>query len=56
MIHLINPNIYKMLGVKPPTGVLLFGAPGTGKTLLAKATVGQMGIKMINISTPGILN
>ena len=53
MIHLIHPNIYGTLGVKPPTGILLFGAPGSGKTLLAKASVGQLGLKLINVSTPG---
>ena len=55
MVHLRHPNIYTTLGVKPPTGILLFGAPGSGKTLMAKSSVGQLGIKMINISTPGKL-
>ncbi|MGC8497063.1 MAG: proteasome-activating nucleotidase [Thermoplasmata archaeon] len=34
---LLNPEIYKKVGIEPPKGVLLIGPPGTGKTLLAKA-------------------
>jgi len=34
---LLNPDIYKKIGIDPPKGVLLIGPPGTGKTLLAKA-------------------
>ena len=32
-----HPELYEELGIKPPTGVILYGEPGTGKTLLAKA-------------------
>lgn len=34
---LLNPEIYRKVGIDPPKGVLLIGPPGTGKTLLAKA-------------------
>lgn len=36
-LPLLNPDIYKKVGIDPPRGVLLIGPPGTGKTLLAKA-------------------
>ena len=35
-LPLTHPELYEELGIKPPKGVILYGEPGTGKTLLAK--------------------
>jgi len=44
------------LGLDVPTGVLLCGPPGCGKTLLAKAVANEAGINFISIKGPELLN
>ena len=45
-----NPAKYQRLGGNVPKGVLLIGAPGTGKTLLARAVAGQAGVPFFSLS------
>lgn len=48
-IPLLHPELYEEMGIKPPKGVILYGAPGTGKTLLAKAVANQTSATFLRI-------
>jgi len=57
MVTAINsPNKFRKMGVKPPKGVLLYGPPGCGKTLLARALAAECGANMILVRGPEILS
>ncbi|KAH3663539.1 hypothetical protein OGAPHI_004940 [Ogataea philodendri] len=48
-LPLTHPELYEEMGIKPPKGVILYGAPGTGKTLLAKAVANQTSASFLRI-------
>ncbi|MEM0482675.1 MAG: CDC48 family AAA ATPase [Nitrososphaerota archaeon] len=50
------PELFQRLGIEPPKGVLLYGPPGCGKTLLAKAVATEAEANFILINGPEIMN
>ena len=48
------PEVFERLGIEPPRGVLLYGPPGCGKTLLARTVASETAAYFIDISGPGV--
>ncbi len=55
-LPLKNPSAFRRLGIEPPKGVLLYGPPGCGKTLLAKAVASESEANFISIKGPELLS
>jgi transitional endoplasmic reticulum ATPase len=51
-----DPDSFTRMGIRPPKGVLLFGAPGTGKTLIARALATESKANFISIKGPEIMS
>ena len=51
-----HPEAFRKLGIRPPKGILLFGPPGCGKTLLAKAVANESGANFIAVRGPEIFS
>lgn len=57
IIHpIMRPGVYAQVGIKPAAGILLWGPPGCGKTLVAKAVANESKANFISIKGPELLN
>ncbi|MES1904270.1 MAG: 26S protease regulatory subunit 10B [Paramarteilia canceri] len=55
-LPLIDPDLFKRVGIKPPNGVLLYGPPGTGKTLIARAVATQLHCNFLKVVSSSIVD
>jgi len=55
-LPLRHPTLFKTIGVKPPKGILLYGPPGSGKTLIARAVANETGAFFVIVNGPEIMS
>ncbi|MEM2219640.1 MAG: CDC48 family AAA ATPase [Candidatus Korarchaeum sp.] len=55
-LPLKNPDSFRRMGIEPPRGVLLYGPPGCGKTLVAKAVANESEANFISVKGPELLS
>ena len=55
-LPLRHPQLFKTIGVKPPKGILLYGPPGSGKTLIARAVANETGAFFFVLNGPEIMS
>mmetsp|Transcript_22091 Transcript_22091/g.38164 ORF Transcript_22091/g.38164 Transcript_22091/m.38164 type:complete len:814 (+) Transcript_22091:229-2670(+) len=55
-LPLRHPQLFKTVGVKPPRGILMYGPPGSGKTLIARAVANETGAFFFLINGPEIMS
>eukprot|EP00040_Diaphanoeca_grandis_P032542 m.197394 g.197394 ORF g.197394 m.197394 type:complete len:400 (-) comp32660_c0_seq1:1334-2533(-) len=55
-LPLKNPELFLRVGIKPPKGCLLYGAPGTGKTLLARAVASNVEANFLKVVSSAIVD
>ena len=53
---LSQPLLFEQIGLRPPRGILLYGPPGNGKTLLVKALASQSNLNFISVKGPELLS
>ncbi|MCP5101707.1 MAG: ATP-binding protein [Chloroflexi bacterium] len=56
ILPLLRPDVYRKYGRKPGGGILLYGPPGCGKTLLARAAAGECSLPFFNVRIEDILD
>ena len=55
-LPLRHPQLFKLIGIKPPRGILMYGPPDTGKTLMARAVANETGAFFFLINGPEIVS